>query len=394
MANDSLAVILSGGGARGAYEAGVLSYAFGDLPGSLGIKPKVDLICGTSVGAINGAYMASVADDLVASLQRLVRLWSDITLREVFDFGVLHATRLYRVVIGGSRRVGLLDARPMARLIQREVDWRRLARNLHDEHLRALVISTTHIATGRTVVHVDAAPNVSVPMRLPRGVSVRSDRIRAEHVLASAAIPLLFPPVLIGSDLYCDGGLRLNTPMAPAIHMGATKLLVVGMARPAAERAPEPPGTVTRVPGATFLLGKVLNAFLLDHVAADLEELDKLNRIVRAGIAAYGDDFVSKLNDSILKVKGQPIRYVSSLAIRPSEDIGKMAADHLRKNSVRFGRELGTVALRLLDFGEASDADLASYILFDGAFAKQLVALGRRDAAARREELATFLYGV
>jgi NTE family protein len=388
-----LGVVLSGGGARGAYEAGVLSYVFGELPASLGRTPSIDYVCGTSVGAVNGAFLAAVADDPVTGVAHLGALWSQIRLGDVLDFGVRQASRLYRVLTGSEKgeTVGFFDARPLAALVQREVRWRRLVHNLRAGRLQALTLTTTHVATGRPTLWVDAAPGLPMPTRLPRNVEVRPGRVRVEHVLASAAIPVLFPPVAIGLDLHCDGGLRLNTPIAPAVHLGAERLLVIGMSSAIGTDTPSlAPG---QAPGAAFLLGKVLNAFLLDHVTTDLEELARLNALVDAGERAFGPDFMTRVNGELMAEGQQPRKRLRALAIRPSLDLGRLAGEHMREDRGRVRRELGTTLLRLLDLGEGADADLASYLLFDGAYAARLVELGRRDAAARRDEIADFLFG-
>jgi NTE family protein len=385
-------LVLSGGGARGAYEAGVLSFAFGDLARRAGRTAVVDFVCGTSVGAVNGTFFASVADDPEAGVARLVELWQRLELGDVLDFGVRHASRLYRVLMGSDRgeTVGLFDPRPMAELIGREIRWRRLIRNLRTGRLRALTLTTTDVATGRPTLWVDAAPSVPLPTHLPRNVVVRRDAVRAEHVLASAAIPILFPPVSIGGALHCDGGLRLNTPMAPAVHLGATRLLVVGMATAS---SPATPGLAPgAAPGAAFLLGKVLNAFLLDHVNGDLEELARFNALLEAGERVYGPGFLEAINAE-LRARGQaPRRRVEAFTVRPSQDIGRMAGEHLRSDRKRVRNAIGNTMLRLLDLGEGADADLASYLLFDGRFAAKLIALGREDARAQADDLYRFLY--
>ncbi len=390
----SLGVILSGGGARGAYEAGVLSYVFGDLARANGADPFFDIVCGTSVGAINGTFLASYADDPSAGVSRLSELWRSLTLGHVFGFGIKQMSRVYRVLLGGGPKdvAGLLDASPLTTLIAREARWQSLKENLESGRLRALSISTTQVTTGRTVVWVDAASDVPVPAVLPGHVLVRRDSIRPEHVLASASIPILFPPVAIGSELYVDGGLRLNTPMAPAIHFGAERLLVIGMSTPASAQGSIPALGMGHAPGAAFLLGKIMNAFLLDHLNADLDELDRINRNIEAGIAAFGPTYLDKINAERSK-RGEPSRrIVRALAVKPSKDIGRMAGEYLRRNSRRMRSEMGTTFLRLLDLGEGADADLASYLLFDGDFANQLIELGRHDAAQKRDELSEFLF--
>lgn len=390
----SLGVILSGGGARGAYEAGVLSYVFGDLARANGRAPRFDIVSGTSVGAINGAYLASYADDPAAGVSRLAELWRSLTLGQVFGFGIKQMSRLYRVLLGGGPKdvAGLLDATPLTDLITREARWDGLTEHLASGRLRAVSVSTTQVTTGKTVVWVGAGEGVNVPPALPGNVVMRRDTIRPEHVLASAAIPILFPPVLIGSELYVDGGVRLNTPMAPAIHFGAEKLLVIGVSTPVGAQGSIPALAMGHAPGATFLLGKVMNAFLLDHLNSDLEELERINHGIRAGLAAFGPTYLDQLNAELVKDGTPPRRVIDACTVKPSRDIGRLAGEYLRRNVRRMKAEMGTTFLRVLDLGEGADADLASYLLFDGEFAGQLIDLGRSDAAAMRDELSEFLF--
>ena len=386
---EPLGVVLSGGGARGAYEVGVLSYIFGDLVRLLGTVPHYDIVCGTSVGAINGTFLAAVADDPVAGLPRLKRVWGSITLPRILRFGFRQAMGLRQVLLGGASARGLFDASAVSELVVRAVPWARVARNLRMGRLRALTVTATHVATGRPVVFVDRSPDTPLPMGLPPNVYVRGEHIEPHHVLASAAIPVVFPPVRIHQHLYCDGGLRLNTPMAPAVHMGAKRMLVIGVSTPGGDRGP-PAVPAGKFPGAPFLLGKVLNAFLLDHIHTDLEELDRINRFLSYGEAVYGPDFVERINTEAISRGEAPHHIVRKLAISPSVDIGRIAGDHLRRHrSSWIGRKAW---LRLLDLGEGSESDLASYLLFDGKFASRLMDLGRADAAARREELADFFF--
>ena len=239
---------------------------------------------------------------------------------------------------------------------------------------------------------MDAAPGVGVPASLGIHALVRRAQIGQHHVLASAAIPLVFPPVEIGTELHCDGGLRLNTPMAPSIHLGMDRLLVVGLSTP---HQPDDKSLADgRFPGATFLLGKVLNAFLLDHVNTDLLEVERINDFLRDGIAAFGPEFLERLNETAKKRGAMTTRrVVNSLVLRPSVDIGRVAAEHLANNRARFGKILGRAFLGLLDVGEGADADLASYLLFDGRFARRLIQMGRDDAHAKRDEIVEFLFG-
>jgi len=386
------AFVLSGGGARGAYEVGVLAYVLDELPKLRGGRiPRVDILCGTSVGAINACYLAAHADDFRLGIQRLLALWHDLEIARVLGFGMRQAVSLPRLLLGGGDAAGLFDVRPMAELIEREVGWRAVTRNLRKDHLRALSISTTEVSTGRTVIFMQTGPDVPLPRAAPPRTMIVEDRIGTVHALASAAIPILFPPVQIGSEYYCDGGLRLNTPIAPALRLGATHVFAVALSREVTGlTTPESGDTPQRALGAAALLGKVLNAFLLDHVVNDLDVLARINSIFEDGVAAYGDAFVEDISAAARSRGAELYRPVRCLALKPTEDIGALAARHVSRGQFRGQSAFARQLLRLLYVGGDREADLASYVMFDGGFAKQLIDLGRSDAEARRHELLAF----
>ncbi len=372
------AIVLSGGGARGAYEAGVLSAA---LEGAAGAQ--VDILCGTSVGGIHAAIVASHAEELPRAAEVLRDAWFGLEVETALRLWSWHPGRIQRVIRGGTRPASVFDGRPLARLVGRVVDWPGVARSLHRGTLQALAVTATHVPTGRPTVFVDTAPGQPPPRFSSPRVRVEPTRIAAPHLLASAAIPLLFPAVRVDGELHCDGGLRMNTPLAPALGMGASRVLVVAQAtaQPVAiESAAE------SYPSAAFLLGKVLNAFLLDHVITDLEELQIINRVLSAAGAAGGADLLEKLAAGHDGAPG--FRHVDPFVIRPSEDIGAMAHRHLHRLSLR---PPATALLRVMESGWGGVSDLASYILFDRAFTGELFELGRADAEAQRDTIAAFL---
>jgi NTE family protein len=390
--NRRLAVILSGGGARGAYEVGVLWYIFDDLTRILGAAPRIDILCGTSVGAINACYLAAHLGDPVLGLRRLVELWSELELTRVLGFGVRQVVTLPRVLLGGGGGHGLFDVRPMAEIVEREISWRAVSRCLRKHMLRALTVSCTEVSTGRTVVFIQVSPDLTVPLTAPPRTVLRADRIGPHHALASAAIPLLFPPVLIDDELYLDGGLRQNTPIAPALRLGATRIFAIGSSREIKGRVVREAGhhESARAPGAAFLLGKILNAFLLDHVDVDIDLLTRINNVILDGTRAYGPGFPEALSIEALRRDAQEYRFVHCLRVRPSEDIGRLANDHLKRGRLRGDPILTKRLFKLLDLGLESEADLASYLLFDGPFCRRLIEMGRADAQARKDELLEF----
>jgi NTE family protein len=386
-----VAAILSGGGARGAYEVGVLWYVFDELTRLRGAPPRFDILCGTSVGAINACYLAAHLSDPVLGSRRLVHLWSELELAGVLGFGMKQVVSIPRLLMGGGGRgTGIFDVKPMADLVTREISWRAVTRCLRKRQLRALTVSTTEVSTGRTVVFMQTSPDTVIPDHAPSRTLFRADHIGPHHALASAAIPLLFPPVRIDGELYLDGGLRQNTPIAPALRLGATHIFAIGSSREVKGVNANEGMHSTRAPGAAFLLGKILNAFLLDHVDVDIELLTRFNSVLEDGTAAFGDSFTNTLSDEARKRGQPPYRHVNCLTVRPSEDMGKLASDHVRRGRFRGDPMVAKRLFTLLDFGVGDEADLASYLLFDGAFCRQLIEMGRADAQARKDELLAF----
>ena len=387
-----MAIILSGGGARGAYEVGVLSYLFEDVTRMLGRPPRIDIVCGTSVGAINGCFVTAHMSDPVLGVRRLVELWTELELTRVLGFGVKQIVTLPRLALGGlGDGSGLFDVTPMAELISKEISWRAVTRALRRRHVRALSVSTTEVSTGRTVVFVQTSPDQAMPAHPPPRTLFRADHIGPHHALASAAIPLLFPPVRIDDEMYLDGGLRQNTPIAPALRLGASHIFAIGGSREVRGLTANEDGAARlRAPGAAFLLGKILNAFLLDHIDGDLQLLHRVNDVIQDGTRAFGDGFVEAVNGQAQRRGAPGYEFVHCLAIRPSEDIGRLASVHVRKGRFKGEPFVTKRVLSLLDLGVGTEADLASYLLFDGQFCRQLIELGRADAQARKHELLAF----
>jgi NTE family protein len=387
-----VAVVLSGGGARGAYEVGVLSWIFEEITRLKGRPPKVHVLAGTSVGAINACFLAAHMSDPVLGMRRLVELWLDLHTTQVLGFGPAHIAQLPKMLLGGGLSgVGIFDARPMQRIVETEITWRAITRCLERHELRALSISTNEVQTGRTHVFMQTSPDWELPRMAPPRTLFRAATITADHALASAAIPLIFPPVRIAGELFIDGGLRQNTPIAPALRLGATHVLAIGSSREVrGTMKSENAAPLKGAPIAPFLLGKVSNAFLLDHFDADIELLERLNHVIEDGELAFGSSFASVMNAAARSRGGPAYRAVKALAIRPSEDIGRLAADHIRRGQYRADQFLSRRIYSVFDLGFSNEADLASYILFDGIFARRLIEMGRADARARREELVAF----
>ncbi|MEZ4365384.1 MAG: patatin-like phospholipase family protein [Kofleriaceae bacterium] len=390
--------VLSGGGSRGAYEAGIIHYLRTDLARRMGRQVPIDVISGTSVGAINAAFLAATNDDPASQAERICNAWRALQVEQLIGLGARDMLRAGRLLLGaepttpdpGSFRYGgLLDTGGLERFVVRMVPWRGIERNLRAGHLHALTVSATHIGTGHTVVFLSSGEPVPREWSRDPFVRHRAAAIGPRHVLASAAIPILFPSVKIGEEYFTDGGLRQNTPMSPAIRMGADRLLVVSLRYVGAPDAALEQERVEAFPRPLFMAGKALNALLLDHTEYDLDRLHRINHILEAGEAAFGNTFAYVMNHELVRLRGAPLRKIEAVHVRPSVDIGAVAADFVSRGRVNLH---GTVARRLIQrlaAGEGRhESDLLSYLLFDGDYAAELIELGRQDAAAREEQLA------
>ena len=399
------AIVLSGGGARGAYEAGALSYVLGELPKRLGFVPRFDVYSGTSVGAVHTCFLAAHADDPMAGVRTLVEVWRNMSFGRVYSFGLGDAWSFSRSLLGfvtgsgetvegKSRLHGLLNTTPLERLVVEGIPWARLRRNRRTGRFAAVCVSATEIATGRTVTFIEHHA-ADAPSWTNDALHVaRSAKLAPEHALASAAIPFLFPTVRIGDTFYCDGSLRQQTPLAPALRLGSNRVLVVGLrhGRPVSLGEPVAEERVEQIKSASFLFGKVLDALLIDRLEYDLSQMRLVNRILRAGVELYGDEHLEGVNEQVKKQRGLGFRIVEDCLIRPSRDIGAIAAEHVARVRAKPDRSLlGRIAFRMLTRGSPeNEADLMSYLLFDGDYASELIELGRSDAAAMEPELIRF----
>ena len=370
----SRALVLAGGGARAAYEVGVLAGVAERAPGL-----EFPIVTGVSAGAINAVHLAAHPGPLAAAVGALRAQWSRLVVERVYR---IRPGRLARGLLLGAAHTalgrggeaaavrGLLDMSPLREFLGANLDFAQLDANIAAGRLRAAAVSATSYATGQTVTFVHGPPEAPTWQRALR-YAVRS-RLTLDHVMASAALPILFPAVRIGDGFYGDGSLRQTAPLAPAIHLGARAILVVTQ-RSDPERPPSPPPAPAprEYPALAEVIGLLLHAIFLDALEADAERLERVNRLVTALPEAQRPD---------------GLRPVRLLMLRPSRDLGALAAG--------CGVQLPPLVrwlVRGMGGQRATAVDFLSYLLFNPVYTNALTELGYADVRAQWPRIERFL---
>lgn len=392
-----MGLVLSGGGTRGAYEVGIISGLLEALGGSTTPASPFQLAAGASVGAINATFVAANAHAPGLNLDRLISSWTGMDFSRVFSPQLLTFFRqLFRGTVPPAKEqhqlgTSLLNPAPLEALVREAIDFDALHENVRKGVLRGLFIAALQVATGKTTIFCELAPGTVYRQSKDPRRAAALEPLTLDHVLASTAIPLLFPARRVGKEFYCDGGLRLNTPIAPVIRSGAERLVIVSTTYVDRSSAPPSPETLATYPSLAFLTGKVLNALLVDPLAYDLQILSRINDLVDVHQRGLEPQLSRDLQQRMVRRRGDSYRHIETLVFVPSQDIARIAARYLKENLRRF--DIGLVARRLLrTASEEGNADWATYLLFDGGFAEQVIELGRRDALRRRDEIRAFCH--
>lgn len=378
-------LVLSGGGARAAYQIGVLQAVSTILcdAGWAPTRSPFEIICGTSAGAINATGLACCADNFAEGIDKLIKVWSTISVDQVYradSLGVIRtgARWLSLMSFGWLLRKwhrqpphSLLNNMPLVTLLHRLLDLPRLDAALANGTLHALAVTASSYTAGKHITFYQSVAVIEEWTRTQRRAV--KDQIGVEHLLASSAIPFIFP----ATPIYCegrreyfgDGSMRQLAPIAPAIHLGSDKVFVIGAGRlmePALDIAPFP-----KYPSLAQIAGHALSSIFLDGIAVDVERLNRINHTL-----------------SVLTPEQREttsLRPINMLVIAPSQRIDEIASRHV----MSLPRPIRAM-LAAIGATEAPGGALASYLLFEAGFTGELIRLGQQDALVRRDDVLQF----
>lgn len=371
----TLGLILPGGGARNAYQVGVLK-AVEELLATKSPSP-FPVVTGTSAGSLNAGMIASRSVNYTDALERLLGMWQNLQMDMVVKTDARHSFKtgskwVWSFASGNSSAQpdSLLDNTPLRSLIENHVNLARMRQCIHSGHLKALGITASSYGRGASLTYFEGHEDIE-PWERTRRFGIPS-RLRVDHFMASIAIPVIFPAVKIRNEYHGDGSMRESAPLSPALHLGANKLLIISVRNPHTEY--DPRNITPKYPNLGFVAGYMFDTLFMDRLDSDIERLKRINFAL-----SQSKNVTFRHGDSVL-------RPVDFLVISPSVDIRQIVAKHLD----RFPRSM-RILLGGVGAMTKEGRPLTSYLLFDENFARDLIELGYNDGYAQRAKLEELL---
>lgn len=389
--NDRPSWVLSGGGGLGAYEVGVVLYVATRILPEIGFDGYGHLV-GTSVGAINAAFLAATANDPAAGAHAMAETWRSLDVRQILP---IHAWAAIRSLFGAGAARGpkgaLADPTPITELVLREIKWLQKRRNFTRRLYGSLAMVSTRVDDGRSVVFYESHCSKELLWTNDPLTVASRESVGPSHVLCSAAFPFLFPPGRLNGRAYSDGGIRYNTPLGPVFRLGARRIIAITLDS-AKTRHSVRVEREQYMSSPIYLAGKMLSALLVDQADTEIGRARMLNDILAHGYLEYGADFVHQFANVTRKARGNSIHPTKIVHLRPSEDTGNIAQAAAYRI---LKRPHVPKVLKMLIARLAADPDneLLSVFLLDGEFAGEFIRLGMDDARRQHAEIVDTLAG-